>query len=239
MTVSMNRAQSLPSPNATGAPTMHAAASANVPSVAAANAAPPGEFLLAVQHLRTHFPVKGGLFSPHGTVKAVDEVSFGIRPGEVMGLVGESGSGKTTLGRSILRLVEPTSGSVRFEGVEVTQLPAGDLRRLRKDMQIIFQDPYASLNPRMTVAAIIGQALDIHHLALGAQREARMVELLRRVGLSADTCAAIRTNSPAASASGSASLARSASCRGSSSRTSRCRHWTCRSRPKCSICSRT
>jgi peptide/nickel transport system ATP-binding protein len=100
--------------------------------------------------------------------------------------VGESGSGKTTVGRSILRLVEPTSGSVRFDGIDITQLSAAAMRSRRKDMQIIFQDPYASLNPRMTTGAIIGQALDIHRLALGNERDARVVELLQRVGLSAD-----------------------------------------------------
>jgi len=144
------------------------------------------DFLLEVRHLRKYFPAAGGRWSRHASmVKAVEDVSFGIRPGEVVGLVGESGSGKTTLGRSILRLLEPTSGSVLFDGVDITQLPAAQMRRRRKDMQIIFQDPYASLNPRMTVAAIISQALDIHHLALGSQREAAIVDLLHKVGLSA------------------------------------------------------
>jgi peptide/nickel transport system ATP-binding protein len=134
------------------------------------------ESLLEVRNLRTHFKA----------VKAVEDVSFAIRAGEVLGLVGESGSGKTTVGRSILRLVEPTSGSVRFDGIDITQLSAAAMRARRKDMQIIFQDPYASLNPRMTVGAIIGQALDIHRLALGNEREARVVGLLHRVGLSAE-----------------------------------------------------
>jgi peptide/nickel transport system ATP-binding protein len=134
------------------------------------------ELLLEVRNLRTHFK----------TVKAVEDVSFAIRAGEVIGLVGESGSGKTTVGRSILRLVEPTSGSVRFDGIDITRLSAAAMRSRRKDMQIIFQDPYASLNPRMTIGAIIGQALDIHRLALGNERDARVVELLQRVGLSAD-----------------------------------------------------
>jgi peptide/nickel transport system ATP-binding protein len=144
------------------------------------------EFLLEVRHLRKHFPAAGGLWSRRArTVKAVEDVSFAIRPGEVVGLVGESGSGKTTVGRSILRLLEPTSGSVWFDGVDITQLPAAQMRRRRKDMQIIFQDPYASLNPRMTVGAIISQALDIHRLAMGGQRQAAIVDLLERVGLSA------------------------------------------------------
>ncbi len=144
------------------------------------------EFLLEVRHLRKHFPARGGFSSPRANVvKALEDVSFAIRAGEVVGLVGESGSGKTTLGRCILRLVEPTSGSVEFDGVDITQLSSGEMRRRRKDMQIIFQDPYASLNPRMTVGAIISQALDIHHLAMGTEREAAVVDLLQRVGLSA------------------------------------------------------
>ena len=115
---------------------------------------------------------------------AVEDVSFHIGAGEVVGLVGESGSGKTTVGRSILRLVEPTSGSVRLDGVEVTELSPRALRASRKDMQIIFQDPFASLNPRMTVGAIVGQALGIHGMGKGAARQARIAELLERVGLS-------------------------------------------------------
>jgi peptide/nickel transport system ATP-binding protein len=152
---------------------------------------PPGatdaqEFLLEVINLRKHFAIRSGLGSRYRhTVKAVEDVSFAIRPGEVVGLVGESGSGKSTLGRAVLRLIEPTSGRVRFDGVDVTQLSAAQMRRRRKDMQIIFQDPYGSLNPRMTVGAIIGQALDIHHLAPGAQREPAVVEMLTKVGLSA------------------------------------------------------
>jgi peptide/nickel transport system ATP-binding protein len=133
------------------------------------------EYLLEVQNLRKHF----------AKVKAVDDVSFNIRPGEVVGLVGESGSGKTTVGRSILRLIEPTSGSVKFDGVEVTKLSSSEMRSYRKDMQIIFQDPFASLNPRKTVAHIVGGALDIHRLATGKARQPRIVELLERVGLSA------------------------------------------------------
>ena len=144
------------------------------------------EPLLEVSELRTHFSIKRGWMARRRTLKAVDGVSFAIRAGEVVALVGESGSGKTSVGRSILRLVEPTSGSVRFEGTEITKLSPTEMRRRRKDMQIVFQDPYASLNPRMTVAAILGQALDIHHLAAGAQRQERIVQLLGQVGLSAE-----------------------------------------------------
>jgi len=165
-------------------------AAAHQPAIAGAHrpamAGDAAEHLLEVRHLRKHFTAKSRLpFGRAGTVKAVEDISFAIGAGEVLGLVGESGSGKTTVGRSILRLLEPTSGQVLFDGVDITQLPASEMRRRRKDMQIIFQDPYASLNPRMTVGAIIGQALDIHHLAMGRERESKIVDLLERVGLSA------------------------------------------------------
>jgi oligopeptide/dipeptide ABC transporter ATP-binding protein len=141
--------------------------------------------LVKVANLRTFFVSKRGFLSrSSNTVKAVDDVSFEILPGEIVGLVGESGSGKTTVGRSILRLVEPTSGSVQFDGVEVTSLSADALRGYRKRMQIIFQDPFASLNPRMTVEQILRQALDIHQLGYQHPRE-RIVQLLEKVGLSA------------------------------------------------------
>ena len=142
--------------------------------------------LLAVRHLTKHFVAKSGFLSRSTTtVKAVEDVSFTIEPGEVIGLVGESGSGKTTVGRSILRLLEPTSGSVFFDGVNITTLPLQEMRGYRKNMQIIFQDPFASLNPRMTVSAIVGQALNIHGLSTGKARRERILELLQRVGLSA------------------------------------------------------
>ena len=141
---------------------------------------------------------------------AVDGVSFDLAAGETLGLVGESGCGKSTTGRCILRLIEPTAGEVWFEGRNVTRAGKDELRALARDMQIIFQDPYASLNPRMTVGAIIGEALIIHKLAKNAREyEERVVELLETVGLPRTTCAATRTNSPAASASASASPARS------------------------------
>jgi len=142
--------------------------------------------LLEVTNLRTHFIArKTWPFGQTTKVKAVDDVSFHIRAGEVVGLVGESGSGKTTVGRSILRLVEPTSGSIQFNGVELTKIPAREMRTLRKSMQIIFQDPFASLNPRKTVAHILNRALDVHQLSTGKARQPRIVELLERVGLSA------------------------------------------------------
>ncbi len=143
--------------------------------------------LLQVRDVRTHFPVRGGaLGRVTGTVKAVDGVSFDVARGETLGLVGESGCGKSTLGRTLLRLVEPTSGSVRFDGRELVGLPARELRALRRRMQLVFQDPYASLNPRLTVRELIGEPLAIHGLARGAERERRVLELLGLMGLPRD-----------------------------------------------------
>jgi peptide/nickel transport system ATP-binding protein len=146
------------------------------------------EPLLRVRNLVKHFVLKGGLFSRQtDVVHAVDGVSFDIGAGETLGLVGESGSGKSTTGRCILRLIEPTSGEIWFEGKNVTALDPAALRLLCRDMQIIFQDPFASLNPRMTVGTIIGEALTIHGLARSkAEFEGRVVELLETVGLQAD-----------------------------------------------------
>ena len=144
--------------------------------------------LLSVRHLTKHFPVRGGILRRSlDKVHAVDDVSFEIDAGETLGLVGESGCGKTTTGRSVLRLVEPSAGEVWLGERNVTALPAKALGPLRRDMQIIFQDPYASLNPRMTVGAIIGEALFIHRLArTRAEFEDRIVELLELVGLNAE-----------------------------------------------------
>ena len=146
------------------------------------------EPLLKVRNLKKYFPIRGGLLSREvARVHAVDDVSFDVMRGETLGLVGESGCGKSTTGRSILRLIEPTSGEVSFEGKNVTTLDKRSLRALRKEMQIIFQDPYASLNPRMTVGSIIGEALVIHKLAPNRKaREEKVVHLLETVGLSAD-----------------------------------------------------
>jgi len=149
---------------------------------------PAGEPLLRVNNLVKHFPLKGGLLSRNAErVHAVDGVRLDIRRGETLGLVGESGCGKSTTGRCILRLVEPTSGEIWFEGKDTTALSGGELRALCRDMQIIFQDPYASLDPRMTIGAIIGEALVIHGLARTRQAfEERVAELLETVGLTAD-----------------------------------------------------
>ncbi len=142
------------------------------------------ETLLEVKDLVKHFPVRGGVFSRvRAHVRAVDGVSFSLSPAETLGLVGESGCGKSTTGRAILRLIEPTSGDVRFQGVDVLSLDRESMRRLRRKMQIIFQDPYASLNPRMTVGSIVGEPLAIHKIAKGKEREERVASLLHRVGL--------------------------------------------------------
>ena len=146
------------------------------------------EPLLEVQNLVKQFSIKGGLLSREvDRVHAVDGISFDIKRGETLGLVGESGCGKSTTGRCILRLIEPTAGEIWFEGRDVRRLDRDALTALRRDMQIIFQDPFASLNPRMTVGAIIGEALVIHGLAKSKPaHEARVVELLETVGLRAD-----------------------------------------------------
>ena len=146
------------------------------------------EPLLRVKDLVKHFPIKGGMLGREiDRVHAVDGVSFDLQAGETLGVVGESGCGKSTTGRCILRLIEPTSGEVWFEGKNVTKADKNALRALARDMQIIFQDPYASLNPRMTVAAIIGEALTIHKLTKTPREyDDRIVQLLETVGLSAD-----------------------------------------------------
>jgi oligopeptide transport system ATP-binding protein len=140
--------------------------------------------LVEVRDLYKYFPITAGVFSRHvGDVRAVDGIDFTIRRGETLGLVGESGSGKTTAGRVVLRLLEATKGEVLFEGRNVLELGREQVRKLRKEMQIIFQDPYASLNPRMTVGDIISEPLRIHGLARGKEADARVQELLRLTGL--------------------------------------------------------
>ena len=146
-----------------------------------------GEILLDVKNLKKYFPIKGGILGRTvGNVKAVDGVNFFIREGETLGLVGESGCGKSTTGRVILRLLEATDGEVVFKDKDVLSLGKQEMRALRREMQIIFQDPYASLNPRMTVGNIIGESMEIHGLASGKEKEKKVVELLETVGLSED-----------------------------------------------------
>ena len=143
--------------------------------------------LLQVKDLKKYFPIRGGILNRVvNNVQAVNDVTFDVRKGEVVGLVGESGSGKTTVGRTLLRLEEATSGSVTFGGTDILTLPKEDMRKFRKRMQIIFQDPYASLNPREKIRTVIGHALAQHHIGTPDDREDRIVRLLEQVGLSAD-----------------------------------------------------
>ena len=143
--------------------------------------------LLEVRDLKKYFPVGDGLFSRNkGAVKAVDGVNLDVQEGETLGLVGESGCGKSTLGRTILRLIEPSGGEVNFQGKNLLALSQRELRDMRREMQIIFQDPYASLNPRMRVGDIVGEGLEIHKLAKGRAKRDRVMELLQQVGLRED-----------------------------------------------------
>ena len=157
----------------------HAAPDRNVAGGASA-----GVPLLSVSQLTKHFPIRRGVFGREaGAVRAVDGVSLQVARGETLGIVGESGCGKTTLGRCILRLLEPTSGQIHFDGIDVRALDSAAMRRLRRRMQIIFQDPFSSLNPRMTVGAIVREGLTIHKLAAGAEADKRVRQLLEEVGL--------------------------------------------------------
>ena len=135
------------------------------------------DLLLEVKSLKKYFQ------TPRGTLHAVDDVSFSIRKGRTLGLVGESGCGKSTCGRAVLQLIQPTSGEVLFEGADITKASKGELRTLRKDMQIIFQDPFSSINPRKTIAQTIAQPLELHHMCSRRDREARVLEIMKTVGL--------------------------------------------------------
>ena len=144
----------------------------------------PDEVILKVQNLKKYFPIRRGVFRRQvGEVKAVDDISFEVYRGETLGVVGESGCGKTTAGRTIIRLYEPTSGHVYFNGKDLATLSGGELRKMRRKMQMIFQDPYASLNPRMSVEGIVSEPLEIHRMTNGRQRKDRVAELLHLVGL--------------------------------------------------------
>jgi oligopeptide transport system ATP-binding protein len=146
------------------------------------------EPLLVVKNLKKYFPIKEGLLFDRTVdyVRAVDDVSFEIRQGETMGLVGESGSGKSTTGYCVLELLKPTSGSVRFDGEELTTMPRNELRRMRREMQIVFQDPYSSLNPRMTIGDIVGEPLLVHKIGDRQRRRRTVEELLEVVGFNPD-----------------------------------------------------
>jgi ABC-type oligopeptide transport system ATPase subunit len=147
-----------------------------------------GEPLLVVTNLKKYFPIKKGILVDRTVdyVRAVDDVSFEVYPSQTLGLVGESGSGKSTTGYCVLELLKPTSGSVRFDGVELTTLPRKELRRMRREMQIVFQDPYASLNPRMTVGDIVGEPLFVHKIGDRQRRRRTVEELLEVVGFNPD-----------------------------------------------------
>ena len=143
--------------------------------------------LLEIRNLKKHFPLDDSLFArKKSVVKAVDGVTLNVEEGETLGLVGESGCGKSTLGRTILRLIEPTSGEILFQGKNLLAMPQRELRDMRRQMQIIFQDPYASLNPRMRVGEIVGEGLEIHKLAKGSVKRERVMALLQQVGLRED-----------------------------------------------------
>ena len=145
------------------------------------------DVLLEVNNLKKHFPIKGGLLRRTvGSVKAVDGISFAVKRGETLGLVGESGCGKTTTGRTVLRLEEATAGEVLFDGQDVLKASSGKMKALRRDMQIVFQDPYASLDPRITIGESIAEGLVIHNIGTPKEREERVREVLGRVGLHAN-----------------------------------------------------
>lgn len=165
--------------------------------------------LLVVEGLKKHFPVTRGIIFQRqvAAVKAVDGVSFTVKRGETLGVVGESGCGKSTMARCIMRLIEPTAGSVVFDGREITGLSRHELRPIRREMMMVFQDPYASLNPRKRVGAIVGEALEVHKIGTATETKRRVQELLEIVGLNPEHYNRFPTSSRAGSGSASASRA--------------------------------
>ncbi|GDY56857.1 hypothetical protein SVIO_074800 [Streptomyces violaceusniger] len=195
------------------------------------------EPLLKVSGLVKHFPIKKGLLQRQsGAVQAVDGLDFDVRPGETLGVVGESGCGKSTMGRLITRLLEPTSGTIEFEGKDITHLNTAQMRPMRRDVQMIFQDPYSSLNPRHTVGAIVSAPFRLQGVTPRAGSRRRSSGCWRWSGSIPSTTTAIRTSSPAVSGSASASPGRWPSSPSWSWPTSRSRRWTCRSRRRWSTC---
>ncbi|MEI8333821.1 MAG: ATP-binding cassette domain-containing protein, partial [Chloroflexota bacterium] len=178
---------SRPVPPVDGAPAVRVAGAGTAPGTAAGTGGP----LLQVEDLKVYFPIREGIIIERhvGDVRAVDGVSFSMRRGETLGLVGESGCGKSTTGRAIIRLYEPTGGRILFDGVDTLTLDKRGLKAMRRRMQMIFQDPYASLDPRMTAGGIISEPLDIHDVGAKSERHERVRELLATVGLSPDYAA--------------------------------------------------
>jgi ABC-type glutathione transport system ATPase component len=196
-----------------------------------------GESLLTVNNLVMHFPLTRGIIFQRkvGAVQAVDGISFNVKPGETLGLVGESGCGKSTTGRAILQLYKPTDGEVIFKGKDLTKLNGGDMRKMRRHLQMIFQDPYASLNPRMTVGNIVSEPMQIHNLVPKRERTQRVQELLETVGLNPYFANRYRMSSPAGSVSALESRGRWRRTPTSSSLTSLCPPSMSRFKPRSSI----